>query len=112
MQRTINVQAVAAFNKTIKTLKAEFNEDISGALVCNNPQRFTNRELAVLRPNRRSRVVTKSDLERLNAFREQLKHSRSSNQGSSCSRCNGLGMGEYRHIQNGVCFNCGAAPSL
>lgn len=29
---------------------------------------------------------------------------------SSCPRCNGFGMGQFRHIQSGVCFCCGKLP--
>jgi hypothetical protein len=29
---------------------------------------------------------------------------------SSCPRCNGFGMGQFRHIQNGACFCCGKLP--
>ena len=29
---------------------------------------------------------------------------------SSCPRCNGFGMGQFRHIQSGVCFRCGKLP--
>jgi len=28
-----------------------------------------------------------------------------------CSRCNNKGMGIYRHIQRGVCFQCGRMPT-
>ena len=29
---------------------------------------------------------------------------------SSCQRCHGFGMGQFRHIQSGVCFRCGKLP--
>lgn len=29
---------------------------------------------------------------------------------SSCPRCHGYGMGQYRHIEGGVCFRCGQLP--
>lgn len=29
---------------------------------------------------------------------------------SSCQRCHGFGMGQFRHIQSGVCFCCGRLP--
>lgn len=29
---------------------------------------------------------------------------------SSCPRCSGFGMGQFRHVQNGVCFCCGKLP--
>jgi len=29
---------------------------------------------------------------------------------NDCYRCFGRGMGEYKHVINGVCFNCGASP--
>lgn len=29
---------------------------------------------------------------------------------SNCPRCNGYGMGQFRHVSGGICFLCGQMP--
>ncbi len=53
----------------------------------------------------------------LNKFRQEYskinlrQHSRRSvSRSSSCPRCHGYGMRQFRHVEGGVCFSCGQMP--
>ncbi|MBY5944781.1 hypothetical protein [Photobacterium rosenbergii] len=54
--------------------------------------------------------------ERRNLKRKLLKksttHAHKEKIDGYCSRCHGYGMGIYRHVQGGVCFQCGRMPTI
>lgn len=40
-----------------------------------------------------------------------IKHN-CSNVWANCTRCGDLGMGQYMHVERGVCFSCGRYPTI